>query len=196
MHRNRNANLMGRLLGLICLIALLAIPMAALAGDDKFMDSDEYKDKDFHKGIITDYSDMVKGDEVNWQWVEKGMKLEEYRVSVESVVNKSDEHSRSMVEDVEKTFKDTFNDMNVNKPKGTLKVSLAIVDAEPFNPGKAWIPFVGGHQMQAGIGVEAIVTDPSGKVVAKLRDFDREGTKIDEAASKVANHIAKFIYRH
>ncbi len=186
----------GRLIGLIGLIVMLAIPMAALAGDERLVDSKDYKDKDFHKGIITDYSDMVKGDEVEWLWVEKGVDLADYKISVEGIANKSDERSRSMVEDVEHTFKATFDDMDVKKPKGTLKASLGIYEAEPFNPGKAWIPFVGGHQMQAGIGVEMVLTDSGGKVVAKLRDFEREGARIEEAAQEVANHYSKFVARH
>ena len=61
-----------RLLFLVLVIAVLLPSSALPRSADRLVDDDEYKDKDFHRGIITDYSDMAKGNDVNWVWVKPG----------------------------------------------------------------------------------------------------------------------------
>lgn len=78
-----------------CLIlgTALLIPSAALCSEKRLIDDNEYKDKDFHKGIITDYTDMVKGDDLDWVWVKPGENLSQYKIKVGTIENKSDMHS-------------------------------------------------------------------------------------------------------
>lgn len=192
-NQNRTVKMLGNLLFIAGLALLL--PVAALAAE-KLVDSSEYKEKDFKKGIITEYDKLVSGDDVNWVWVEPGKKLSQYKLKLGQVQNKSDKRSASMIEDVRRIFDDMLRDYTPAGDKGPLTLDLCIYEAENFSPGKAWIPFVGGHQMQAGIGIEVVVSDPDKKPVALFRHFAREGAQISDAAQEVAQDLLKYISQH
>jgi hypothetical protein len=169
-------------------------PAAALCGSDKLIDSNEYKDKDFHKGIIKDYTDMVKGDRVDWVWVGSSEKLGQYKIKVAGITNKSESHSKSLVESVKSIFTSSLAD--IAGTKGTLTAELCITEVQNYSPGKAWIPYAGGHQMQAGIGIEMILRDQNNKMVAKIRHFDRRGMDVKDAAEEAADHIVNYISKN
>lgn len=192
--------LMPRKFLLCCsLLALTAavLPGTSLAGSQKqFIDSKDYKDKDFKQCVIADYADMVEGDDVEWLWVNPAQKLAEYKLKVGKVENKSEIRSKSMVESVKTTFKDTFADLETKGVAGTLTADLCIYDAQNMSSGKAWIPFVGGHQMQAGIGIEMVLRDEHDKPVAKFRHFAREGGQIEAATQEVVGDLMKYIANH
>jgi len=180
----------------ICLVFVIAIlvPVAALCGPDRLVDSNEYKDKGFHPGIIKDYGDMVKGDGVDWVWAASSAKLGNYKVKVGSITNKSESHSKSLVDSVKSIFSNYFADVAGNN--GTLTAEMCITEVQQYAPGKAWIPFAGGHQMQAGIGIEIILRDQNNKTVAKLRHFDRRGMDVKDAVEEVADHMVNYISKH
>jgi hypothetical protein len=175
-------------------VALL-IPSGAFCRSEKLIDDNEYKDKDFHKGIITDYTDMVKGDDVDWVWVKPGETLSQYRVKLGNLENKSDMLSKSFTDSVKSIFEEYFAN-GTKGGKGTLTAELCITEVQKFSPGKAWIPFAGGRQMQAGMGIEIILLDQNKTIVAKLRHFDRQGNDVRDAAEEVAGHITRYISRH
>jgi len=174
-------------------LALFLFPNGAMCAPSKLVESSEYMEKDFHRGIITDYSNMVDGDDVQWVWIDPSVKLSQYGLRVGKVENKSELRSRSMVETVKNVFKDTFAD---RQGKGTLTADLCIYEAENFSAGKAWIPFAGGHQMQAGIGIEMVLRDAKNRTVGKFRHFAREGAQIEAAAQEVAADLMKYIASH
>jgi hypothetical protein len=183
--------------GFVILAAfLLLIPTVALSSPKKLVDDSEYSDKDFHKCIIKDYSDMVDGDDIRWVWTDSAVKLAGFKIKEGKVENKSDMHSRSMLETVKNVFKDTFADMEGKGNNGTLTADICVYEAENFSAGKAWIPFVGGHEMQAGLGVEMVLHDGKGKIVAKFRHSAREGAQIENAAQEVAGDLMKYIGDH
>ena len=181
--------------GLCCAMIFFA-PVMAFCESKKFVDSNEYKDKDFKKCNISDYSDMSEGDDINWLWTEPGIKLSQYKLAVGNVENKSDMRNKSMVGSVKSTFKNAFDDLQINGDSGTLTADICIYDAQNFNAGKAWIPFVGGNQMQAGIGVEMVLHDKNNRTVAKFRHFAREGTQIDNATQELVDDLLKYIGKH
>jgi hypothetical protein len=171
----------------------ILIPASAWSKQDRLVESREYKDKDFRRGIITDYKDMLEGDRIDWVWVSPGLKLSQYKVKVAGIKNKSDSHSKSMVEQVRSTMKSALGDLKGSK--GTLNAELCVYDVQGFSPGKAWIPYAGGHQMQAGIGIEMVLRDGH-KLVAKIRHFDRQGTEIKGAIQEVADKIVTYLSKH
>lgn len=179
----------------IILSAILLIPAVAVSSPKKLVDDSEYTEKDFRKCNIKDYSDMVDGGDVHWVWVDPSVKLSQYKLKEGKVENKSDIHSRSMVDMVKSLVKDTFADME-GKEKGALTADVCIYWAENFSGGKAWIPFVGGHQMQAGIGMEWLLRDGKNRVVAKFRHDAREGVQIEAAAQEVVGDLMKYIGDH
>jgi hypothetical protein len=170
--------------------------MTGLCSQDRFVDSNEYKDKDLHRGNINDYTDMVKGDDIDWVSANAAQDLAQYKIMLGKVENKSDKHSKALVEAVKSTFKSAFEDMDSKGNKGTLTAELCIFETQDFSPGKAWIPFVGGHQMQAGIGIEMILVDANNKTVAKFRHFARRGAALETAAEEAAGDLTKYIGKH
>ena len=160
------------------------------------MDDNDYTDKDFRKCSISDYSDMVDGDDIKWVWTDPAVKLSGYKIKEGKVENKSAMRSKSMVETVKNVFRDTFADMEAKGDKGTLTADICIYEAENFSGGKAWIPFVGGHEMQAGVGVEVILRDAKNRVVGKFRHSAREGVQIENAAQEVVGDLMKYIGDH
>jgi len=181
------------------LFLLGAIAEPALAakkkskGPDRLVDSDEYKEDDFEKGIIEDYSDMVEGDGVEWVYVANGFDLSDYKIKLGTVKNKSDVKSKSMVAAVEENLESSLDDRSNKGSKGSLNAETAIYWAERSSEGKRWIPYAGGHLAQAGVGVEMVLRDSGGKIVAKIRHSGRQGNGIDEAAEEVADEIAGYI---
>ncbi len=176
--------------------AALMVSATAVSASDKLVDSSDYSDKDFNKCIITDYSDMVDGDDIQWVWTDPTVKLSQYNLKVGKVENKSKIRSKSLVGAVKSTFEETFADRDSKGESGTLTADICIYEAEHFSAGKAWIPFVGGHEMQAGMGVEMILRNGSKKTVAKFRHSAREGAEIDAATQEVANDLLEYLSDH
>ena len=187
-----NLKKMVRLVSTLFILLALA-PFAAFAAD-RFTDSDDYKDKNFKKGIFSDYKDLEKGNDIDWVWVEKGISLSDYKVSIESFVDNSDELGKAQVASIKVIFKDSLE--RLKGSKGTLKADFNVYEVQKFSPGKAWIPFAGGHQMQAGVGVEVLLKDKGGKVVAKIRHFARNGATYEDAAQETANDIRKYLSKN
>jgi len=181
---------------IIFFLAMLIIPAVAFSSPKKLVDDNDYTDKDFRKCSISDYSDMVDGDDIKWVWTDPAVKLSGYKIKEGKVENKSAMRSKSMVETVKNVFRDTFADMEAKGGKGTLTADICIYEAENFSGGKAWIPFVGGHEMQAGVGVEVILRDAKNRVVGKFRHSAREGVQIENAAQEVAGDLMKYIGDH
>lgn len=180
----------------ILIAALVLVPSVAFPSPKKLVDDSEYSDKEFRKCNILDYSNMVDGDDIRWVWTDPSVKLASYRIKEGNVENKSEMRSKSMLKTVKDVFSDTFADMEEKGEKGTLTADICIYEAENFSAGKAWIPFVGGHEMQAGLGVEMVLRDGKGKVVAKFRHSAREGAQVENAAQEVAGDLMKYIGDH
>jgi len=173
-------------------ILFVAVPAHA----ERLVDSDDYKDKDFRKCFISDYADMVDGDDIQWVWINPSVKLAGHRLKVGKVENKSQLRSKSLIETVRSAFADNFEDTETKGGNGTLTADVCIYEAEHFSAGKAWIPFVGGHQMQAGLGVEMVLRDGKNGTVAKFRHSAREGAEIEAAAQEVVGDLMKYVGDH
>ena len=180
----------------IILAAVLLASATAVAAADKLVDSSDYSDKDFKKCSITDYSDMVEGDDIQWVWTDPAIKLSQYDLKVGKVENKSEVRKKSLVTSVQDVFAETFADRGVKGASGTLTADICVYEAENFSGGKAWIPFVGAHEMQAGMGVEMVLRNGKNKTVAKFRHSAREGADIETATQEVANDLMEYISGH
>lgn len=181
-----------RCFGLVMLIASM-FPCSAFCNSEMLTDSNEYKDKDFHKGCISDYKDLAKGDRIDWIWAKSGVKLADYALSIDKFENLTDDIRSSQVDDIKSIFKEFFGKLKGGK--GTLSASMCIYEVQKFSPGKAWIPYAGGHLMNAGLGVEMILSD-KGKTVAKIRHFARQGSRLEDAAEETAADLKKYISKH
>jgi hypothetical protein len=180
---------------LIFCMAIL-IPSAAICREKRLIDDNEYKDGKFQKGIITDYSDMVEGNGVEWVWVKPEETLSQYKIKVGTIDNKSDMRSKSLSESVKRIFVDYLSDFESKGSKGTLTADLCITDVQQYEAGKAFIPFTGGRLAQAGIRIEMVLRDSRNEIIAKLRHFDRRGSEVRGAAEDVASHMVQYISKH
>lgn len=176
-------------------IMTLLIPVIAFCGSDRLVDDSDYKENKLQKCNIKDYTDMVKGDGVDWVWVKPGEKLGAYKTRVGAVLNKSDMHSSSMVSKVKSIFQDNFSGATKGT-KGTLTAEVCIWEVQKYTPEKQWIPYAGGRAAQAGMGVEVVLVDRAKKTVAKIRHFDHQGRDWRDAAEDVAGHISNYVAKH
>ncbi len=173
-------------------IVFAALSLFVLGVHASGVPEDELKENG--KGIIHDYSNMHEGDDIDWLWVAPGVKLADYRYTIKSTKNLT----MLVDHDLMKVFKDDFPEQlrkagSRSASAPTLNVDLAVYWAEHANRAKAWIPFSGGHLAQAGVGVEFVFRDKSGKVVAKIRHAAREGGRLEDAGQEVCDDVAEFI---
>lgn len=190
MKQKYNAKWRGKIF--LALTVLLA-PIAVHGAPDRFVDSDDYKSKEFKKCVIADYTDLAKGDDIGWLWVMPGAKLADYNIKIGKFENITDELRNSQLEEIKKLYADIFSPKKDRK--GVLTADFCVYEVQKFSAAKAWIPFAGGHQMQAGAGLELTLQD-RGKTVAKFRHFAREGSSIEDAAQEVAEDLKKYINKH
>lgn len=174
-----------------CMVFVITLSVSAAFCADKFIESGDYKSKNFRKGCIDDYSNLIEGDDLKWQWVAEGVKLADYKVSVKSFKDTSDELKKTQLEGFKNIFTETFE--KTKGTQGTLKAEVCVYEVQKFSAGKAWIPFAGGHQMQAGVGAEVVLKNSQDKIVAMFRHFAREGAQVEQAAEEVADDIKKYI---
>jgi hypothetical protein len=188
------ANQLRRAAILAALITIVAPARAA----DRFLDSDEYKEGNYKTAcVITDYADMVEGDGVNWVWMDPASKLGgPGTIEIVAVKNVSDVTDVELAGKVQQTFQQAFQRVGKASGPGGLVLTSCIFWVERADTGRAFIPFAGAHLMQAGIGIELTITDPSGKVVAKIRHDGRNGTSPTEAAGEVVDDVANYVAKH
>lgn len=177
----------------IALISLAAIllPLNAIAGRERFVDSSEYRDKNFRKGIITDYNDMTKGENIDWVWVSPGVTLNRYVIRFGKIENKSDVTVKSLVQSTRTTFKEIFDDMPPMGEDWTASADLCIYEVRHSGPdGK--FPQAGSSQVHPGVGIEMVLFDSRNQAIAKFRHFKRRGTLLEGAVEEVAEDLARF----
>ena len=172
-------------------IAVIMFPVIAFCSPERLVDSSDYKDKDFIKGCLSDYGDLVKGDDVEWVWVSPGTTLAGHKLSLAKLDNKTEELRKAQVDEIKDIFKEVLGKLKGDKE--ALSADICVYEVQKFSSGKAWIPFAGFHQMQSGIGVELVIKNAGGKPVAKLRHFAREGARVEDAAQEVAEDLKKYI---
>lgn len=69
----------------VIMAILLLLNTEAWAKKDKFVESDEYKEKKEPTGFIKNYEGMLEGDGIKWVYVKEGVKFGKYNsVTVES----------------------------------------------------------------------------------------------------------------
>lgn len=179
----------------IGLVVVLLSPLAALCAPERLVDSVDYKDKGFQKGCISDYSNLVRGDDADWLWINPGVKLANFKIVLGKFENKSEDIRSSQLDELKNIYKETFDKIK-GDGQGALTADMCVYDYQKFSPGKAWIPFVGGHQMQAGIGSEVILKDKGNKIIAKVRIMSRAGSSLIEATEENASHLKLFFTKN
>lgn len=171
---------------------LVLMPALVFGGSKNFTDSKDYKDKDFRKCIIQDYSLLTEADGIDWSWKKSDIKLSDYKISLGMLENKAENKKNSETKAIKNAFTDALSDIEGEKKIKHLTADVCVYDVQDFSYGKAWIPFAGYYQMQEGVGIEMILKE-NGQTVAILRDFSRAGERVEDAAKKVATNLTEYI---
>ncbi len=164
----------------------------------RFVDGKEAKDPAYHQGcVLSDYRELVEQQTVTWGWVDPAVKVGgPGKIDVRPIRNVSDVTDSAVAPKLQRDFEEALERIGKTPGKGGLTLESCIVWMERFEPSKAFIPFAGGHLMQAGVGVEIAITDPSGRTVAKIRHSVREGTDPSASAGKIADDVANYLRDH
>jgi hypothetical protein len=185
-----------RSLWVVAALVLLAAP--ALAKRDRFVDSDEFKEKKRALNCaITDYGDLVEEDKVDWAWTSSSAHVgAPGPITIKPVKNVSDVTDPELASKVEADLKQAFARIGKSVGPGGQTVTACIYWVERANMGRAMIPFAGAHLMQAGVGIELTIADASGTPIAKIRNDGREGQQTSDAAAAVVDAIVNYLRDH
>jgi len=168
---------------------------ARSARGNSFLASDEAKDPKYRQGcVITDYRELVGQEAVTWAWVDPAVKVgAPGKIDVQPIRNFSNVTDSSVAPKLERDFKEAFERIGKTPGKGGLTMQSCIIWMERFEPSKAFIPYAGGHLMQAGVGVEMLITEAGGRPVAKIRHSVRQGTEPSAAAGELVDDIVNYL---
>ena len=176
----------------IIFLAALLLPITANAGEERFVDSSEYRNMNFKKGIINDYTEMVKDENLDWVWVSPDVTLSRYVIRVGKVENKSDVRVKSLAQSTRTTFKEIFDDMPPIWEDWTASADLCIYEVRYAGPD-GQPPQAGGRHGQPGVGIEMVLFDSRNQAIARFRHFKYRGTLLEGAVEEVAEDLARFI---
>jgi hypothetical protein len=167
--------------------------LIALVGSVGAAGVDSQHLKKYGSGIITDYSDMRSGSGVEWAWTAPGVRLADHRFEVKSVENLTDIHDRRMMSELEDALPGSLQRVGAkDSGAAVLHVEAAVYWAQRANRSKWFIPYAGLHLAQAGVGLELVVKNAAGEIVAKIRHSGREGDKLEDAAAELIDDITAF----
>lgn len=170
-------------------------PVIAFSSSKRLIDSDEYNDKKFKQGIISNYNDLTNDRGIDWVWIKPGIELSKHTIKLGKIENKTSTRSRVLVDTIKTNLMDAFYDTE-NYTKGRLTADLCIYDADHSSEAKGWIPFAGEYLRQAGIGLEMILRDEKSAIVAKFRHYARKGNNVTNAAFEATDDLKKYIAEH
>lgn len=188
---------------LIIIAILVLVNENAFAKKDKFVESDEYKEKKAPTGFIKNYEGVIEGKDIKWVWVKEGAKFGKYdSVRIESFETIADKTNKDIQGGLKGDLETSFKRIG-KKPSGSgaLIIKGAVYKVEEYNVGKkigmSFIPGAGGilsrTQGNPTVGVEIIIIDAATKEeIARIRHEAQDST-LSSAATEVADDIANFI---
>ncbi|MBI5180222.1 MAG: DUF3313 family protein [Nitrospirae bacterium] len=187
----------------VIMAILLLLNTEAWAKKDKFVESDEYKEKKEPTGFIKNYEGMVEGKDIKWVYVKEGVKFGKYNsVTVESFGTIADRSNKDIQKGMKGDFETSFERIGKKiTDSGELIIKGALYKVEERDEGKkigmGFIPKAGRvlrrTQGNPTIGVELIIIDAKTKEeVARIR-HEAQDKSLNSAAQEVADDIANFI---
>jgi hypothetical protein len=184
----RNARLVG--IGLALFVSLCVAAWAS----NKFSDSKDASESDEPQKFLPDYDKLTKGREADWSYFPNGS-LKAYK----TVEVKEFDHNGKGPESREAS-RDGRDYMEQWLDKNGFKVVKSgadlIVEGNVFN---AWEPhgaarYWGGWMANPGVGLEILVKDPHGKVMAEIR-HKAKGSTIRDAVENGLEEVSKEIVK-
>ena len=178
-------------IALACFLALSVRPAEAAKGKT-FLDSDDAKEKDEPQKYLPDYDKLVRGKDADWVYFPGGSMKSYKTVSVrEFDSNARGRESRDAAREG-KDYMEQWLDKQgykIVKSGGDLIVEGNVFNAwEPHGASRYW----GGWMANPGVGLEVLVKDSRGNVVAEIR-HKAKGSTIRDAVENGLEEVAKAI---
>jgi len=177
--------------GLALFIALVFA--STLSADNKFINSDDAKEKDEPQKFLPDYDKLVKGKDADWVYFPEG-DLKKYKtVLVKEFQNgakgrEAKEAASEGKEYMEQWMQKQGFDV-VDKGSADLIIEGNIFNAwEPSGAARVW----GGWAANPGVGIELLIKTKSGQVVGELRQ-KAKGSTVHDAVENGLEDCAKSI---
>ena len=174
----------------IALAAFLLISVRPAEAAKKFLDSKDAEEKDEPKKYLKDYDKLEKGKDADWVYFPNGS-LKGYKTVT---VKEFEENGRGReARDAAREGKDYMEQwldkqgFKVVKSGGDLVVEGNVFNAwEPRGAARYW----GGWAANPGVGLEVMVKDSKGNIVAEIR-HKAKGSTIRDAVENGLEEIAK-----
>jgi hypothetical protein len=173
-------------------LVLLVAASATLRADQKFLGSDDAKEKDEPQKFLPDYDKLVKGKDADWVYFPNGA------LKGKTVLVKEFEHNGRGREAKEaasygKEYMEQWLQKQgydvVEKGPAEYTVEGNIFNAwEPSGAARVW----GGWGANPGVGMELIIKDKSGAIVAEIRE-KAKGSTVHDAVENGLEDCAKDI---
>jgi len=175
----------------IALTAFLVVSARpAEAAKKNFLDSDDAKEKDEPQKYLKDYDKLTKGKDADWVYFPSGSLKSFKTVSVkEFEENGRGREARDAARDG-KDYMEQWLDkqgFKVVKSGGDLVIEGNVFNAwEPHGAARYW----GGWAANPGVGLEVVVMDAKGNIVAEVR-HKAKGSTIRDAVENGLEEVAK-----
>jgi hypothetical protein len=180
------SSLCRRFLGVAVVFVLAAMPALA---EKKFLDSDDAKEKDEPHEYLPDYDKLVKGKDADWVYFPGGSLKSFKTVSVKEFDHGRGGESRDAAREG-KDYMEQWLDkqgFKVVKTGGEIVVEGNVFNAwEPHGAARYW----GGWAANPGVGMEVMVKDSKGKIVAEVR-HKAKGSTMRDAVENGLEDVAK-----
>lgn len=173
-------------------LVFLVASSTALLADQKFLSSDDAKERDEPQKFLPDYDKLVKGKDADWVYFPNGA------LKGKTVLVKEFEHNGKGREAKEaasygKEYMEQWLQKQgydvVEKGPADYTVDGNIFNAwEPSGAARVW----GGWGANPGVGMELIIKDKSGAIVAEIRE-KAKGSTIHDAVENGLEDCAKDI---
>ncbi len=175
-------------MALVTFLALSVRP--AEAAKKTFQDSDDAKERDEPAKFLPDYDKLTKGNDADWVYFPEGS-LKKYKTGS---VKEFDENGRGReARDAAHDGRDYMEQwldkqgFKVVKSGGEIVVEGNVFNAwEPHGGARYW----GGWMANPGVGLEILVKDSKGHVVAEIR-HKAKGSSMRDAVENGLEEVAK-----
>ncbi len=176
-------------MALVTFLAFSARPAEAAKGKT-FQDSDDAKERDEPAKFLPDYDKLTKGHDTDWVYFPEGS-LKKYKtVSVKEFdENGRGREARDAAHDGRDYMEQWLDKQSfkVVKSGGEIVVEGNVFNAwEPHGGARYW----GGWMANPGVGLEILVKDSKGHVVAEIR-HKAKGSSMRDAVENGLEEVAK-----
>ena len=177
--------------GFALFVALVFAP--TLSADNKFVNSDDAKERDEPQKFLPDYDKLVKGKDADWVYFPDG-DLKKYKtVLVKEFQNNGKGREAKEAASEGKEYMEQWMQKQgfdvVDKGSADLTIEGNVFNAwEPSGAARVW----GGWGANPGVGLELIIKNKSGQIVAELRQKSK-GSTIHDAVENGLEDCAKSI---